>query len=104
MGVSASPQGLIAAGLAGIQKKLDPPEPVETDIYALTAVDRRKLGIGSLPGSLDEALDEFEKSELMRETLGSHVFPHWLYIKRKEWDEYRVHVTDYELEKYLPIL
>ena len=95
---------MIAAGLAGIAKKLDPPEPVETDIYALTAAERRKMGIGSLPGSLEEALDEFEKSELMRETLGSHVFPHWVYIKRKDWDDYRVHVTDYELEKYLPIL
>jgi len=95
---------MIAAGLAGIAKKLDPPEPVETDIYALTTAERRKMGIGSLPGSLEEALDEFEKSELMRETLGSHVFPHWVYIKRKDWDDYRVHVTDYELEKYLPIL
>jgi glutamine synthetase len=95
---------MIAAGLAGIQKKLNPPEPVETDIYALTAAERKKIGIDSLPSNLEEALDEFEKSELMRETLGSHVFPHWLYIKRKEFDDYRVRVTDYELQKYLPIL
>ena len=88
---------MVAAGLAGIENKLRPPEPVETDIYALTTAERRKLGIDSLPGNLEEALNEFETSELMRETLGSHVFPHWLYIKRKEWYDYRVHVTDYEL-------
>ena len=83
---------------------LDPPEPVETVIFARTAAERKKFGIGSLPSNLEEALDEFERSELMRETLGSHVFPHWLYLKRKEFDEYRVRVTDYELQKYLPVL
>ena len=96
--------GMIAAGLAGIEKKLEPPGPVETDIYALTAAERRKLGIASLPGSLEEALDELEGSELMRETLGSHIFPHYLYIKRQEWDDYRIRVTDYELDRFLPIL
>ncbi|HLE54752.1 MAG TPA: type I glutamate--ammonia ligase [Thermoplasmata archaeon] len=95
---------MIAAGLSGIEKKLDPPGPIETDIYHLTAVERKKLGIASLPANLEEALEEFERSEVMRETLGSHVFPHFLYLKRQEWDDYRIHVTDYEIEKYLPIL
>jgi len=95
---------MIAAGLAGIERKLEPPEPMETDIYALTAADRRKLGIASLPGNLEEALNEFERSELMRETMGAHVFTHVLYLKRQEWDEYRTRVTDYEVEKFLPIL
>jgi glutamine synthetase len=95
---------MIAAGLAGIDRGLDPPEPIETDIYALSATERRKLGIASLPGSLEESLDEVERSELMRETLGAHVFTHFLYVKRKEWDDYRVRVTDYEIERFLPIL
>jgi len=95
---------MIAAGLAGIERKRDPPGPVETDIYALSAAERKRLGIASLPGSLEEALDEFEGSELMRETLGAHVFTHFLYLKRKEWDEYRTRVTDYELARFLPIL
>jgi len=95
---------MISAGLAGIDRKLEPSGPVETDIYALTAAERRKLGIDSLPGNLEDALDELEKSEMMRETLGAHVFTHYLYLKRKEWDEYRIQVTDYELDKFLPIL
>jgi len=95
---------MISAGLAGIDRKLEPSGPVETDIYALTAAERRKLGIDSLPGNLEDALDELEKSEMMRETLGAHVFTHYLYLKRKEWDEYRVQATDYELDKFLPIL
>ncbi len=95
---------MIAAGLAGVEKKLEPPGPVETDIYALTAADRRKLGIASLPGNLEEALDELDRSELMRETLGAHAFTHIQYLKRQEWDDYRVQVTDYELRKFLPIL
>ena len=95
---------MVAAGLAGIERKLEPPEPIETDIYHLTSAERRKLQVGSLPGSLEEALDELERSELMRETLGAHVFTHFLYLKRKEWDEFRVQVTDFELGKYLPVL
>ncbi len=95
---------MFAAGLAGIEQKLKPPEPIETDIYALAASERRKLGIDSLPGSLEEALAELERSQLMRETLGAHVFTHFLYLKREEWDNYRVRVTDYELREFLPVL
>lgn len=95
---------MVAAGLAGIEKKLEPPGPIETDLYALTAAERRKLGVASLPGNLEDALDELERSELMRETLGAHVFTHFLYLKRQEWDDYRVRVTDYELAKFLPTL
>jgi glutamine synthetase len=95
---------MLAAGLQGIKEGLEPPEPVEVDIYRLTASERERLGIGSLPASLGEALDELEESELMRETLGAHVFTHFLYVKRQEWDDYRTQVTDWEVEKYLPVL
>jgi len=95
---------MLSAGLRGIEKRIEPPEPVETDIYALTSAERKRLGIESLPGSLEEALDEMEKSELMKETLGAHIWTHFLYIKREEWDEYRTQVTDWEIRKYLSIL
>jgi glutamine synthetase len=95
---------MLAAGLKGIEKKIEPPEPVEANIYKLTTSERKKLKIGSLPANLSEALDEMEQSELMKETLGGLVFTHYLYIKRKEWDEYRTRVTDWEIEKYLPVL
>jgi len=95
---------MIAAGLDGIEHRLDPPEPVEQDIYSLTPMERRKIGIASLPGNLEEAIGELEGSSLLKETLGSHVFNHYLHLKRKEWDDYRIRVTDYELETLLPIL
>lgn len=95
---------MLASGLKGIQKKISPPEPVEKDIYHLTHEERKKLGIGSLPGSLGEALSFMEKSKLVSEIIGEHLFKHYLYVKHKEWDEYRRRVTDWEIEKLLPIL
>ena len=95
---------MLASGLRGIQKKMEPPAPVETNIYALGSSERKNMGIGNLPSDLDEALDELEKSELMRETLGAHVWTNYLYLKRAECEEYRTQVTDWELKKYLPIL
>jgi glutamine synthetase len=95
---------MLAAGLEGIKKKLDPPDPVETDIYKLPKSERKKLGIGSLPENLAESLHELERSDLMRETLGAHVWTHFLYIKRAEWDDFRIQVTDWEINKYLTML
>jgi glutamine synthetase len=70
----------------------------------MTDEERKKRGIGQLPGSLLEAIQLTEKSKLVREALGEHVFKAFLENKKIEWDRYRVHVTDYELERYLPIL
>ncbi len=95
---------MLAAGLAGIRDQEEPPRPVETDIYALTGAERQKLGIRSLPGDLQAALRELRESELMRETLGAHVWTHFLYVKEQEWDEYRTQVTGWELERYLELL
>jgi len=74
------------------------------NIYALSEEERRKMGIKSLPESLGEALHHFSRSELMRETLGEHIFRHFLHVKRKEWNEYRAQVTQWEIDKLLPIL
>lgn len=95
---------MLASGLKGIEDKLECPEPIEKDIYHLSAEERKKLGIESLPANLGHALSFFEESQLMKETLGKHIFEHFIYIKNKEWDEFRTQVTNWEVEKYLPIL
>lgn len=95
---------MFSAGLKGIEDKLKPLPSVEKDIFHLIKKEREKLQIGSLPGSLEEAICEFEKSELAKETLGEHIFNSLVANKKVEWDLYRTHVSKYELDKYLPIL
>jgi glutamine synthetase len=95
---------LLAAGLDGVKNKIEPSEPVEQDIFAMGAGERKKAGIESLPGSLIEALELTKKSALVRKALGDHVFTKFVENKEIEWDSFRSQVTDYELKKYLPIL
>ncbi|MCW7075810.1 MAG: glutamine synthetase family protein [Candidatus Syntrophoarchaeum sp.] len=95
---------MLAAGLEGIKNKYELPDPVEQDVYHLTEDEKAKLGINSLPGSLIEAIGITEESELIRKTLGDHIFQNFITSKKVEWDNYRVRITPYELEKLLPIL
>lgn len=95
---------MLAAGLKGIDDGYELPEPMEQNLYYLTEHERRELGIESLPASLGEALAITEKSELVRQTLGDHTFERFIEVKHMEWDEFRVQVTPYEIQKYLPIL
>jgi glutamine synthetase len=95
---------MLAAGLKGVEENYDLPEPVEEDIFEMTAEERVDRGIASLPGSLAEAIDETEKSTLVREALGDHIFDKFIENKKIEWDKYRMHVSQYELDKYLPVL
>jgi glutamine synthetase len=95
---------MLAAGMAGIEQKMEPPEPVEENVYKMSAEEREKRGIGQLPGSLLEAIQFTEKSKLVREALGDHIFNHFIENKKVEWDRYRIQITSYELEKYLPVL
>ena len=95
---------MLAAGLKGIENGYELPDPVEEDIFKMTHADREKIGIESLPGSLNEAISATENSELVREALGDHTFEKVIANKRIEWDRYQTHVTQFELEKYLPIL
>jgi glutamine synthetase len=94
----------LAAGLAGIEQGLEAPEPVEANVYHMSEDERKRRGIGSLPASLLEAVHLTEKSKLVRKALGDHVFNAFIANKKIEWDRYRIHVTDYELTRYLPIL
>ena len=95
---------MLAAGLEGIEKGYEVPPPVEENVYEMTEKERVKRGIGTLPGSLLEATLLTEKSEVVRRALGNHVFDAFIQNKKIEWDQYRTQVTDYELNRYLPIL
>ena len=95
---------LLAAGLRGVEKGYELPEGAEDDVWALTDPERRALGIEPLPQSLADAITAMERSELVAETLGEHVFEFFLRNKRAEWEDYRHQVTPFELERYLPIL
>jgi glutamine synthetase len=95
---------LLAAGLAGVEQDLVAPEPVEENVYHMGEEERAKRGIGSLPASLLEAIQLTEKSDLVSKALGDHAFHAFLDNKNEEWDRFRTHVTDYELNNYLPVL
>jgi glutamine synthetase len=95
---------MLAAGLKGIEKGYELPPPVEEDIFEMTEAQRKKRGIDSLPGSLAEAIAIAEKSELVREALGDHIFEKFIENKKIEWDAYRTHVSQFEIERYLPLL
>ncbi len=102
---------MIAAGLKGIEEKLPPPRPSRENVYALSAKKRNQLGIGTLPGSLDEAVARAGKSKLVKEVVGERFLNDYLHIKKKEIAEFRKEkessknrLSRYELEKLLPIL
>ena len=95
---------LLHAGLDGIENGYELPPPMEQNLYHLTAEQRRERGIVGLPETLGEAIDELAGSDLARRALGPHIFGRYVELKRKEWDDYRVQLTPWELEKYLPAL
>ena len=94
---------LLAAGLKGVTEDYELPDEAEDDVWALTPAERRAMGYKELPGSLAEALVAMEESELVAETLGEHVFDYFLRNKWTEWNNYRSHVTPFELRNYLPL-
>jgi glutamine synthetase len=95
---------LLHAGLEGIERGYELPDPMETNLYHLTAEQRKERGIVSLPETLGEAIDALAESELARKALGPHIFDRYIELKRKEWDEYRVQLTDWEMKRYLAVL
>ena len=94
---------MLAAGLKGVENEYELPEPIEEDIYEMSQKEKDERGITTLPGNLYEALLEVEKSELVKEALGEHVFNKFVENKKIEWDMYRTHVSQYEIDKYMPI-
>jgi glutamine synthetase len=95
---------MLAAGLEGIERKYPLSEPANDNIYRMTEEERGRAKIKSLPEDLLEAIKLTEKSELVRKTLGDEVFNFFIRNKELEWDEYKQQVTQYEIDKYLPIL
>jgi glutamine synthetase len=95
---------LLMAGLEGIEKGYELPEPMEKNLYHLSPDERKRLGIEQLPETLGEAIELTADSELMLRTLGEHMFNRYVEIKRQEWEEYRVQVTQWELDRYLSVL
>ncbi|UCF56497.1 MAG: type I glutamate--ammonia ligase [Deltaproteobacteria bacterium] len=95
---------MLGAGMSGVEKKLELPDPIEEDIYEMNPAERRAHGITDLPGNLYSATLEAEKSELVKEVLGDHIFDKFIENKKIEWDNYRTHVSAFEIGKYLPVL
>jgi glutamine synthetase len=92
---------MLAAGLDGIERKLTPPEPVEENLYHLDAAKLASRKIRQLPGTLREAVDELAADGVIAEALGEHVFERFVEAKSEEWDEYRMQVTAWEVDRYL---
>ncbi len=95
---------MLAAGLDGIENKYELGPSTETNVYKLSAEEREKRGIKQLPEDLWEAIKLAEESELLRKTLGEEVFTSLIENKKIEWERYRAHVTEWELDNYLPLL
>jgi glutamine synthetase len=91
----------LAAGLDGIEKGMTPPAEISDNIFEMNDEERKANGIDSLPGSLEEAINELKADSFIRETLGEHVFTQYVAGKEKEWDEYRTQISNWEIDKYL---
>ena len=95
---------MLGAGLEGIAKGYKVPTPMEQNLYHLSDIERREKGIETLPDSLGHAISITEDSKLVRKILGDHIFPRFIELKKKEWDNYRIQVPQCELDKYLSVL
>ncbi len=95
---------MLAAGLEGMEKNLPLPDPIEKNIFEMDEIRREEAGIETLPNNLFEAVRLMEESKLVKETLGDHIFEKFIDNKKIEWDRYRTHVSNYELENYLSVL
>ncbi len=92
---------MLAAGLDGIEKGLELPDPVEESLYEMDSSRIAERGIRQLPGTLGDAISELERDQVICEALGDHVLGHFVEAKRAEWDEYRTQVSAWEVERYL---
>jgi glutamine synthetase len=95
---------LLHAGLEGIARGYELAPPMETNLYHLSSEERAERGIVSLPETLGEAVEEFSRSDLMRRAFGDHIFDAYVKLKRAEWDDYRVQLTQWEVDRYLSVL
>ncbi len=94
---------MLKAGLEGMKMKMQPPKPVEEDVYNFSDAKLEEMKIDTLPGSLLQALYELKKDDLAKEALGTHTFDRYVEAKQKEWNEFRIQVTEWELARYLEL-
>ena len=95
---------LLAAGMDGIKNKIKPGDREYINLFKLTREDREQMGIANLPENLKDAIKELKKDDVIKEALGEHVFKMFVQAKSKEWDEFRTHITEWEIAKYLETL
>jgi glutamine synthetase len=95
--------GILACGLDGVRKKIEPPEPVEEDVYAMSETERSRRGIELLPGNLGDALNEFSKDKLLQDALGHRFCEKFLQLKTKEWKDFNSTVHEWERKRYLDV-
>ena len=95
---------LLAAGMKGIEEEYELPPEAGDNLQEMTEAERRAAGIRPLPVDLHEALTAMERSELVAEALGEHVFEYFLRNKHRDWDSYQRYVSPFERERYLPLL
>jgi glutamine synthetase len=95
---------MLGAGLKGIEEKLPLAPEATNNIFKMSDEELEAAGIKTLPGTLGQAIDNFEKSELMRDVLGEHIHSFYVQNKRAEWDAYRLQVTEWELDRYLSVI
>jgi glutamine synthetase len=94
---------VLKAGIDGIKNHIDPGEPVSQNIYTMNKEDKESLGIESLPSTLNEALLELDKDEVVKSALTGHILENYIKAKREEWENYRIQVHQWELDRYLTI-
>jgi len=94
---------MLAAGMKGIEKKIEPPEAVEEDVFDFDDAKLAQFYIKSLPSDLGEAIEEFDQSKFMKETLGEHAFNKYLGLKLAEWGEFNQSVSEWERERYMDL-
>ena len=92
---------ILAACIDGVRNKIEPPKPVEANIYKLTEKERKRMRIEALPGSLEEALGYMRNSLIAKAALGPHIVDEFVTAKDIEWDSFRTYVSQWELDKYL---
>jgi glutamine synthetase len=95
---------LLAAGLKGVEEGYELPREAAANLFAMTPEELAADDIRPLPGSLNEAVVEMERSELVAEALGEHVFEWFIRNKREEWAAYKTHISQFELDRYFPLL
>jgi len=94
---------ILKAGIDGIKNQINPGEPVSQNIYTMSKEKKKSLGVESLPSTLKEALSELNKDEVVKSALTSHILENYIEAKKEEWEDYRIRVHQWELDKYLMI-